>query len=119
MKKNNHGHIVALSSCAGLSGLRNLVPYCASKAAVKANMEAINEELRRDPKCRIKLTTIFPYIVDTGLCKKPKIRFSNIMPMLTPDFVASEIMRAQRMDIPQMTLPSYLLGVYHFARYEI
>lgn len=42
-------------------------------------MEAISEELRISSSCggtnsNIKFTTIFPYMVDTGLCKKPKIK---------------------------------------------
>jgi len=35
MIENNHGHVVALSSLAGISGFPNLVPYCASKFAVR------------------------------------------------------------------------------------
>jgi len=39
-------------------------------------MESISEELRIATKGKslIKFTTIYPYMVDTGLCKKPKIR---------------------------------------------
>lgn len=35
MKALNKGHIVSLSSMAGVVGLKNLVPYCASKFAVR------------------------------------------------------------------------------------
>ena len=40
------GHIVSLVSVAGLVGLTNLVPYCASKFAVRGLMESLHEELR-------------------------------------------------------------------------
>lgn len=46
MIANNKGHIVALSSMAGILGLRNLVPYCGSKFAVRGIQEALSEELR-------------------------------------------------------------------------
>jgi short-subunit dehydrogenase len=46
MIEKNHGHIVALSSMAGLVGFKNLVPYCGSKFAVRGMMEAMAEELR-------------------------------------------------------------------------
>lgn len=49
MKKQNRGHIVAISSIAGVVGLSNLVPYCATKFAVRGLMEALNEELRQGP----------------------------------------------------------------------
>lgn len=35
MMKNNKGHIVAISSIAGVVGSPNIAPYCASKFAVK------------------------------------------------------------------------------------
>ena len=46
MLEKNEGHIVALSSIAGVVGLNNLVPYCGSKFAVRGSMEALSEELR-------------------------------------------------------------------------
>lgn len=46
MIEKNQGHIVALSSIAGIVGLNNLVPYCGSKFAVRGTMESLSEELR-------------------------------------------------------------------------
>lgn len=50
MLENNHGHIVAMSSMAGKMGLRNLVPYCGTKYAVRGIMEALAVELYEDPR---------------------------------------------------------------------
>lgn len=47
MIAQNRGHIVAMSSCAGLFGLPNLVPYCGTKFAVRGLMMSLQEELRR------------------------------------------------------------------------
>ncbi|XP_070161896.1 short-chain dehydrogenase/reductase family 16C member 6-like isoform X1 [Polyergus mexicanus] len=107
MIEKNHGHIVALSSLAGLGGLPNLVPYCASKFAVRGLMESMSEELRTSTKGKslIKFTTIYPYMVDTGLCKKPKIKFPNAMPLVSPQQTASEIIRAQRCDYRERSVP--------------
>lgn len=116
MKRNNHGHIVALSSSAGLVGIVNLVPYCASKFAVYGLVESLHEELRMDPKCRVKCTVICPYMVDTGLCKRPKIRFEKAMPLLNPQHVAKEIMTAQRSDVPVKTIPGYILKLNYYTR---
>ncbi|XP_014601751.1 PREDICTED: short-chain dehydrogenase/reductase family 16C member 6-like isoform X1 [Polistes canadensis] len=114
MIEKNHGHIVALSSMAGMIGLSNLVPYCASKFAVRGFMEALSEELREYSKGRISninFTTIYPYIVDTGLCKKPRIKFKNFMAMLSPKEAANIIVRAQRMNWSNISIPRYLLGM--------
>lgn len=40
------GHIVAISSVSGIVGLSNLVPYSATKFAVRGLMEALSEEIR-------------------------------------------------------------------------
>lgn len=50
MMEKNHGHIVALSSIAGIIGFENIVPYCGSKFAVKGTIESLREELRKDGK---------------------------------------------------------------------
>jgi all-trans-retinol dehydrogenase (NAD+) len=57
MIEHNKGHIVALSSIAGVAGLQNLVPYCGSKFAVRGAMEAMMEELRMqtDGKSKVML----------------------------------------------------------------
>ncbi|XP_055705032.1 short-chain dehydrogenase/reductase family 16C member 6-like [Phlebotomus papatasi] len=44
MIAKRHGHIVLLSSMAGIVGLQNLVPYCGSKFAVRGLTEAIKDE---------------------------------------------------------------------------
>ncbi|XP_066581195.1 short-chain dehydrogenase/reductase family 16C member 6-like isoform X2 [Prorops nasuta] len=114
MIDKNHGHIVALSSMAGLLGIANLVPYCASKFAVRGLMESLSEELRCTASGRnmnIKFTTIYPYMVDTGLCKKPKIRFPSIMALVPPQEAAAEIIRAQRRDYTEVSIPSIWLSV--------
>lgn len=65
MMEKNQGHIVALSSIAGVVGLNNLVPYCGSKFAVRGMMESLAEELRShsEGKSKVKFKC-FPLIVD-------------------------------------------------------
>ncbi|KYB29771.1 epidermal retinol dehydrogenase 2 [Tribolium castaneum] len=116
MKKNNHGHIVALSSCAGLFGLENLVPYCGTKFAVRGIMEALHEEFRQEKNCKIETTCVCPYMVDTGLCKKPKVRFERLMPLLNPRYAAKSIMKAQQTQQKLVSIPGYLVNLNDFVR---
>uniref|UniRef100_A0A8D9EGY2 Short-chain dehydrogenase/reductase 3 n=1 Tax=Cacopsylla melanoneura TaxID=428564 RepID=A0A8D9EGY2_9HEMI len=117
MMEKNHGHIVGISSMAGVVGLPNLVPYCASKFAVRGYMEALAEELREDARnSKIKFTSIFPFMVDTGLCKNPKIKFPSLMGLLQPKDVASHIIRSQRRGEAQVAIPNGLLHVNNFCR---
>nr|XP_033334959.1 short-chain dehydrogenase/reductase family 16C member 6-like isoform X1 [Megalopta genalis] len=119
MIKKNHGHIVALSSMAGVVGLANLVPYCASKFAVRGLMESLNEELRsssKDNPSNLQFTTIYPYMVDTGLCKKPRFRFTSFMPLVSAKQAVEKIVAAQRRNIREISIPAYWLYVNCFLR---
>jgi len=49
MQEKNRGHIICLSSIAGLVGISNLVPYCATKFAVRGLMEAPSAISRGNP----------------------------------------------------------------------
>ncbi|EDW39871.1 GL14132 [Drosophila persimilis] len=115
--EKNRGHIIALSSIAGVVGLSNLVPYCATKFAVRGLMEALHEELREGPyKNMIKTTTIFPYMTNTGLCKHPKVKFPSILGLLDPKEVARRIVEAHRSDTLEATIPSCLLHINNWTR---
>ncbi|XP_076168921.1 short-chain dehydrogenase/reductase family 16C member 6-like isoform X1 [Ptiloglossa arizonensis] len=119
MIQQNHGHIVALSSIAGFIGLANVVPYCASKFAVRGLMEGLNEELRtmnKEKISNINFTTIYPYMVDTGLCKKPRIRFPSFMAVVSPKEAVVEIVKAQRQNIRELSIPTHWLYVNGFLR---
>ncbi|KAF7286970.1 short-chain dehydrogenase/reductase family 16C member 6-like isoform X1 [Rhynchophorus ferrugineus] len=116
MKANNHGHIVALSSIAGVVGIPNLVPYSASKFAVRGYMEALTDELNWNSYNQIKTTVICPFMVNTGLCKKPFVKFENMLNLLEPKDVAEKIVLAQRSGIAECTIPNYLLTVNNFTR---
>lgn len=51
---------------------------------------------------------ICPYIVDTGLCKNPKIKFPSLMKILTPQEAADSIVDAVRRNYYEITIPSSL-----------
>ncbi|XP_059616296.1 epidermal retinol dehydrogenase 2-like isoform X1 [Phlebotomus argentipes] len=115
MIEKNRGHLVSISSVVGLIGAANLVPYCASKFAVRGMMEALFEELR-EHKIPIKLTIVYPYMVDTGLCKSPKMRFPKAMALLTPKAAAASIIEAHRQGLLEATIPRYIGYLNRFFR---
>ncbi|CAB3256258.1 unnamed protein product [Arctia plantaginis] len=108
MLERNYGHIVSMSSMAGKMGLRNLVPYCGSKYGVRGIMEALSVELHEDPRDTngIKFTTVCPYIVNTGLCHNPRIRFQKLMKTVEPGEAADQIVDAIRREYHEITIPS-------------
>lgn len=117
MIEKNHGHVITLSSMAGVIGIENLAPYCATKFAVRGMMESLHEEIRTRTKgTNIKFTVIYPYMVDTGLCQKPVIRFPSILSMVKPKEAARQIIQAARRDLMEHSIPSTLLGINNFFR---
>ncbi|KAH8343364.1 hypothetical protein KR059_008987, partial [Drosophila kikkawai] len=117
MVERNEGSIVALSSCAGLFGLINLVPYCGTKFAVRGYMAALAEELRhKNPQNNVKLTTIFPYMIDTGLCKNPRYRFPKLFKLISADTAAASIIEAQRQGLEEAAIPRHFVGVEKIGR---
>jgi len=104
------GHIVSISSIAGVTGTPNLVPYCSSKFAVKGLMDALQIELRQTyPDSGIKTTVVHPVTVNTGLALYPKTRFPSLMPILSPEYVASQTISAMRRDEEYVFVPSHAL----------
>ena len=73
--ERDHGHIVSLCSMAGMTGTAFLTTYCSSKFAIRGLMDAVETELRQEyPGNNIKMTTVFPFTVNTGLAHDPTTR---------------------------------------------
>eukprot|EP00128_Syssomonas_multiformis_P006371 Colp12_sorted_trinity150504_noHs@23050 len=93
MIQENHGHIVTIASTAGTIGVCGLADYCASKFGAFGFDESIRMELRAMGS-KVKTTVVCPYYINTGMFEGVKTRFSFILPILEPDYVASSIVNA-------------------------
>ncbi|WP_035219102.1 SDR family oxidoreductase [Desulfatibacillum aliphaticivorans] len=101
VKKGRGGHIVNVSSTAGLFGLPWHLAYCASKHGVVGISEVLKYDLH---KHGIKVTVVCPGAVNTGILEsvqikapvsgidKLKDKFRKIA--LTPEKVGGQIVRA-------------------------
>jgi hypothetical protein len=63
-RRQGFGHVVGISSVAGVRGLPKAAGYSASKAAVNAYLGALASELRDTP---IRVTTLSPGYIDTPI----------------------------------------------------
>lgn len=65
MKTKNHGHIVALTSVAGLSYIKDQMPLSIAQFAVQGLAESLTEELRvnKIDGVHVTLAHIYPFIV--------------------------------------------------------
>ena len=74
MKARNHGHIVTIASAAGHFGSPKMTDYCASKFANMGLVESLMYELRAEGVSGVHLTTVCPYVIDTGMFSGCKSR---------------------------------------------
>ncbi|RAK69606.1 SDR family oxidoreductase [Hymenobacter edaphi] len=63
MKRQQLGHIVNISSIAGLTGIEMMAGYCATKYAVRGFSHSIFKEVRKDG---IKVTCLYPGSTQTN-----------------------------------------------------
>lgn len=65
MKAKNHGHIVALTSVAGLSYIKDQIPLSVAQFAVQGLAESLMEDLRMNKidGVHVTLIHIYPFIV--------------------------------------------------------
>ena len=63
MRAKKNGHIVNISSIGGVVSVPHLLPYCASKFALRALSEGMHAELAKDG---IAVTTVCPGLMRTG-----------------------------------------------------
>lgn len=82
-------------------------------------MQGLAEELEEDPRRpKIHLTTVHPFIVDTGQVQRPRLRFPRLLGVQQAEHAAEQIIRAIRRNQTEATVPSWLLRVHNFARYS-
>ena len=63
MKAQQEGHILNISSIAGLAGIENMAGYCATKFAVRGFSQALMKEVRNDG---IKVSCFYPGSTQTN-----------------------------------------------------
>ena len=120
MLDKNRGHVVTISSSAGLFGVNRLAPYCASKFALTGLHESLCAELFSMKKLAkitdtqgIHLTVVHPYFVTTTLAKGANV--GNVLKTYSPeeavDAIIDGVLRNKRM----LLLPP-LIGFLMFQK---
>jgi len=114
MMEQNSGHLVMIASAAATSGVAKLADYCASKWATFGYHESIRMELKKLGKTGVKTTVVCPYYINTGMFDGVKSKFP-LLPIMEPDYVVSNIMRAVKTNQEELMLPS-LIGYSALVR---
>ncbi|XP_039725241.1 short-chain dehydrogenase/reductase family 16C member 6-like [Pteropus medius] len=94
MIKANHGHLVCISSAAGLFGIGGLTEYSSTKFAAFGLTEALLFELKMINKSKINTTIVCPLFVNTGMFDGVTIKYPFLLPLLEQEYVAQKIVNA-------------------------
>uniref|UniRef100_A0A182P9A1 Hydroxysteroid 17-beta dehydrogenase 11 n=1 Tax=Anopheles epiroticus TaxID=199890 RepID=A0A182P9A1_9DIPT len=119
MKKMAHGHVVFLTSVAGVSGLKHQMPLAVSQFAVQGLYESTLEELRiekRQHTIHTTLVHIYPFIITDHCLNDIRLRISSAFGRIRSDEAAQRIIAGVRRNELEISIPKYLLFVSHLLR---
>jgi all-trans-retinol dehydrogenase (NAD+) len=109
MIKNNSGHICNIASSASLVSNPKMSVYAASKWAIFAWSDSLRLEMKQLKK-DIKITTILPYFINTGMFDGVKSR----IPILEAETAALTIIKAIEKNKKIISIPGW---IYRFTRF--
>ncbi|MDP2229136.1 MAG: SDR family oxidoreductase [Moraxellaceae bacterium] len=107
MLARRQGHVVNVASLAGKLAVPGLSVYCATKFAVVGLTDSLREEYRDSG---VSFTTVMPAKVTTELASGTD-RAGRGVPTASPEDVAAAVIDALLHQLPEVTVPRYLLGV--------
>ncbi|KAM3841715.1 epidermal retinol dehydrogenase 2 isoform 1-T3 [Vipera latastei] len=100
MVASNHGHVVTIASTASYYGVNKMTDYCTSKYAVLGFAESLALEMMAMKKNGVKSTIVCPYLVNTGMFEGCETKWSNLLPIIDPEYaverIVSGILRNER-----------------------
>lgn len=105
MMSRNHGHVVNVASVAGHAGCEQLIDYCATKHSVVGFTDSLAAELNANGYDGIKVTTISPALVNTGLFEGLD---TGLIPPLATDKAAHKIAEAILTNQSVAVIPWYV-----------
>ena len=109
MIEQNSGHICNISSSASLLANPKMSVYAASKWSVFSWSDSLRIEMKQLKK-DIKVTTILPYYINTGMFDGVKSR----IPILDAEKTALAIIKAVEKNKKIITIPGW---IYRFTRF--
>ncbi|XP_070337331.1 epidermal retinol dehydrogenase 2 isoform X2 [Equus asinus] len=116
MIANDHGHLVCISSSAGLTGVNGLADYCASKFAAFGFAEAVFAETVAQKQMGIKTTIVCPLLINTGMFEGCTTKFPSLLPVLEPEYAVRKIVDAILQEKVYLYIPRVLYFLVFLKR---
>lgn len=119
MKERRHGHIVLLTSVAGISGIKHQMPLNVAQFAVQGIYESLTEDIRISRLQNFIQTTIvhiYPFIVSDDLAADIRLRIPSYFGTIKAQQAAKSIIDGVRRNYMEISIPGYLLNIGHMLR---
>ncbi|KAG7207726.1 hypothetical protein KM043_009342 [Ampulex compressa] len=120
MQYAGKGHIVLLSSVAGLSGISSggrRVPLSTAQFAVQGLAESLHTELRHsNSNIIITLIHVYPFIVGAEVAKDIRFRIPSYFGTMPATEAAKQILIGVRRNYAEFSVPGYLMYLGHILR---
>lgn len=117
MIKMDRGSIIFMCGLPGHAGAPYMIPYSASKFAIRGLHEALYIELRQThPGNKLHLMLVSPFIVETGMVKRPRIRFPSILGTVDTASAAKSIISSMRRRAAIVFIPDIFYYLSNFIR---
>uniref|UniRef100_A0A7N5JHR0 Short chain dehydrogenase/reductase family 16C member 5 n=1 Tax=Ailuropoda melanoleuca TaxID=9646 RepID=A0A7N5JHR0_AILME len=116
MIANKRGHLVCISSSAGLVGVNKLADYCASKFAAFGFAESVFVETLVQKLEGIKTTIVCPFFIKTGMFEGCSTARPFLLPILEPEYVADKIVDAILQEKVYLNVPRFISFVMLLKR---
>ncbi|XP_045870048.1 epidermal retinol dehydrogenase 2 isoform X1 [Meles meles] len=108
MIAKDHGHLVCISSSAGLVGINKLADYCASKFAAFGFAESVFMETVVQKLKGIKTTIVCPFFIKTGMFEGCSTTRPFLLPLLEPEYVADKIVDGILTNKVYLNVPKFI-----------
>ncbi|XP_011496366.1 PREDICTED: 17-beta-hydroxysteroid dehydrogenase 13-like [Ceratosolen solmsi marchali] len=120
MQKLKKGHIVVLSSVAGLSGgtsRETRLTLSTAQFAVQGFAEALHTELRQsNSNIMISLVHVYPFIIGAEVAKDIRFRIPSYFGTMPANEAAKRILDGVRRNYTEFSVPGHLLYLGHILR---
>lgn len=116
MKRNSHGHIVFLTSVAGISGVKHQTPLAVAQFAVQGLFESILDELRIDKYIRtihVTLVHLYPFVITENCRNDIRMRIPSAFGTIRAEEAARKIIDGVRRNQLEVSIPKYCLAFGH------
>jgi all-trans-retinol dehydrogenase (NAD+) len=105
MVERDSGHVINISSAAGLSYAPLMASYCGSKAAVVNFTDSMRLEMKYLGKKGVKFTIVCPAFISTGMFEGVEVPWW--LPWLDPEELADKIYQGYQKGSPMVAEPLF------------